>query len=265
MPEGDTVHHVADVLRAVLADKPLVRIEAPRVAGRLPVAGTVVESVDAHGKHLLVGLGDGSVLRVHLRMSGSWHVYRPGERWRRPTRSARLVLEVADAVAVCFSAPVVELHRPRGSPGRGLGIEHLGPDLCAAEPDLDRALDRLDCDGDPGRRAADVLVDQRVASGVGNVYASEVLWACGVHPGTPVGSLDRRSRRRLFETAHVLLRANLGGGPRATVPGGLAVYGRAGRPCPRCGAPVRRARQGEQARSTYWCPVCQPEPGPAGS
>lgn len=257
MPEGDTIHRAAAVLRRALAGRPLVRFSAPRLAGRGPAPGTLVEAVEAHGKHLLITFGDGAVLRVHLKMSGSWHVYRPGERWRRSPGAARVVLEVPDAVAVCFSAPVVELDRT-GRRGRPRGTRHLGPDLCREAPDLDECVRRLATAVEADAPVADALLDQRIACGVGNVYKSEVLWACGVHPSTPVGALDDRSRRQLVETAHRLLRSNLDGGPRTTVRGGLAVYGRAGRPCRRCGAPVESARMGEGARSTYWCPTCQP-------
>ena len=112
---------------------------------------------------------------------------------------------------------------------------------------------------DPSTPTKVALLDQRVACGVGNVYASEVPFAERVHPATPVGELDAATRRRLLATANRLLVANLQGGPRTTVPGGLAVYGRRGKPCRRCGTPVQSGRLGEQARSTYWCPRCQPE------
>jgi endonuclease-8 len=114
---------------------------------------------------------------------------------------------------------------------------------------------------DPSSEVGVVLLDQRVACGVGNVYKSEVLHACGTNPFVPVGTIDPAGRRRLVETASRLLRANLGTGPRRTVTGGLAVYGRAGRPCRRCGSRVLGRRQGEQARMTYWCPACQPATG----
>jgi endonuclease-8 len=140
-------------------------------------------------------------------------------------------------------------------------VAHLGPDLCAAGADLARAAANM-AGVEPGTSVADVLLDQQVAAGVGNVYKSEVLWACRVHPLTPIDRLDGTTRRRLVETAHDLLRRNLHPGPRTTYgsrPGSVAVYGRAHRPCPRCGTPIVSRRAGGQNRSTYWCPRCQPE------
>jgi endonuclease-8 len=172
-------------------------------------------------------------------------------------------------VAVCFSAPHVVLQRPgaaRVGSGTGPGglealtVGRLGPDLCGADPDRDEILRRLD--GLPAQDTplATVLLDQRLFCGVGNVYKSEVLSALGLHPATPIGWLGPDARLALIETAHRLLRANLATGVRATVAGGLAVYGRAGRPCRRCGRPIQWARSGPQQRSTYWCPRCQPAP-----
>ncbi len=239
----------------------MVRVETPRSRLRGPAPGTVVEAVEARGKHLLVRFADGSVLRTHMRMSGSWHLYRTGERWQRPPHLMRVLVEVDGWVAVCFSAPVVVWERgPLGDPSTGVP-DHLGPDLCNPEidlePALDRALARMARYGGPTDEIKPVLLDQRVACGVGNVYANEVLFACAVNPFTPLGALDGASRRRLLGTASRLLRANLDPGPRATVPEGLAVYGRHGRPCRRCGTAVRGRRQGDHARSTYWCPTCQ--------
>lgn len=270
MPEGDTIHRSANRLRPALAGRAVVRVETPRSRVRGPASGTIVEAVEARGKHLLVRFADGSVLRTHMRMSGSWHLYRTGERWRRPPHLMRALVEVEGWVAVCFSAPVVAWERgPLGEPSTGVP-DHLGPDLCDHEIDLDGALDaaldaalvRMARYAGPSDEIKPVLLDQRVACGVGNVYASEVLFACAVNPFTPLGALDEASRLRLLGTASRLLRANLDRGPRATVAEGLAVYGRRGRPCRRCGTAVRMRRQGEQARSTYWCPTCQAAPGP---
>jgi endonuclease VIII len=132
----------------------------------------------------------------------------------------------------------------------------LGPDLCRPEPDIDEALRRMDT-LHPATPIGVALLDQRVASGVGNVYRCEVLWACHVDPFRPVGDLDEKVRGQLFATAARMLRANLGGRRRQTAPGGLAVYDRAGLPCRRCGTAVRRRCLGEQARAAWWCPGCQ--------
>jgi endonuclease-8 len=119
-----------------------------------------------------------------------------------------------------------------------------------------RRLERLD----PATPIGVVLLDQRPACGIGNVYRSEVLWAERVAPRTPLRDLDDAARRSLYATAHRLLRANIGDRPRRTIATGLAVYERGGRRCPRCQATVVHERLGEQARSVWWCPACQPEP-----
>lgn len=261
VPEGDTIHRIADRLRPALAGQPLVRLEAPRaVAGsvRRPAPGTRISAVDAVGKHLLVRFDDGSVLRTHLRMSGSWHLYRAGERWQRPAHLMRALVEVPEWVAVCFAAPVVAIEHERTG---GPDIAHLGPDLADAgltDSDLDVCLARMATIPEPTAEIGPVLLDQRVASGIGNVIKSEVLWACKVDPFAPLATVDVETRRQLLRSAARLLRANVvNGGPRVTFGFGLAVYGRRGSPCPRCGTPIRMLRQGEQARSTYWCRRCQ--------
>lgn len=256
MPEGDTIHRAADRLRPALAGKALVRIEAGRARGRRPPPGTLIDAVEAQGKHLRIRFADGTALRTHLRMNGSWHLYRTGERWQRPAHTARAVVEVDGWVAVCFSAPVVELERDDAA------TAHLGPDLTSAEltdAHLDTAVERMAALAEPGTEIAVALLDQRVAAGIGNVFKSEVLFLHGVDPFSPVADVPVDERRRLLATAAKLLRANAtSAGPRITYQGATAVYGREGQPCRRCGSPVRRRRQGEQARSTYWCPTCQP-------
>ncbi len=255
MPEGDTIHRTAATLRTVLEGRALQRFEAPRVPGRTPAAGSRIEAVEARGKHLLIRFGDGVVLHSHMRMTGSWHTYRTGEPWQRHASRARVVIQTHSSVAVCFDAPVVELLDDRGV-ARHPQLHALGPDLCVPEPDIDEAVRRMDT-LDPATSIGAALLDQRVASGVGNVYRCEVLWAARVDPFLPVAEVDPTQRRALMATAARMLRANLESRRRQTVPGGLAVYDRAGRPCPRCGTAIRTRRLGEQARSVWWCPACQ--------
>ena len=259
MPEGDTIHRSATALRAALLEKVMTGFEAPRLTGPRPALGAVIERVDSRGKHIEIGWDDGIVLHTHMRMTGSWHLYRPGERWRRGTRHMRAAIEVEGFEAVCFNAPVVETFRTRdlaSHPGRRL----LGPDLCDTAVDVTGAVERIPQFCDETTTAAELLLDQRVAAGVGNVYKSEVLWACGVHPLTPVGALDLDTRFALLDTAAAFLQANLDQPSRITLPGspeGVAVYGRYGKPCFRCGTPIEVRRHGEQSRVTYWCPDCQ--------
>lgn len=268
MPEGDTIARTADVLRAALVGRPITAARARPQPGMRHVpdlsrlVGSTVTSVEPRGKHLLIGFDSGLTLRTHLRMRGSWHRYRPGERWHRPQTAASVVLENPSAVAVAFSTPVVELLTDADL-RRSSVLGSLGPDLLAADFDADAALARLRALG--GEELGNALLDQRAVAGIGNVYKSEVPFIEGLDPWSPVASLAEEELRRALATARRLLQANTRGGARVTtgsrVPGQvLWVYGRAGRPCRRCGTPIRHARQGPLARLTYWCPRCQPPP-----
>lgn len=264
MPEGDTILRTVRSLDRALRGRPLHRFQTPRSAGtRGPQPGETVEAVEARGKHVLIRFSGGLTLHTHMRMDGSWHLYRPGEPWRKPAHLVRALIEVEGFVAVCFSAPVVKL-LPTSSVDRDGPLAALGPDLTHADVDLDAVVARVRRLIDASTAAGVVLLDQRVAAGIGNVYRSEVLWACGVSPFVPAGDLDDDTWRELFATASRLLRANAQTARRTTVPGGLADYGRAGRACRRCRTTIRSTRLGEQARTVYWCPACQPgaEPTP---
>lgn len=257
MPEGDTIHRAANRMRPALAGFTVTRFEAARLVGDRPRVGERIESVEARGKHLLIEFSGGLVLRTHMKMSGSWHLYREGERWRKGAHLARAVVGADSGwVAVCFQAPVVEtFHRSAPEPDALAG---LGPDLTAVDPDLDLVLARVPNHADGETQVADALLDQRIAAGIGNVYKSEVLFLHGIDPFTPVRDVAPDRLREVYETAHRLLRANLDTARRVTYRNGVAVYGRKDQPCPRCGTSVRMRRQGPMARSTYWCPTCQP-------
>jgi endonuclease-8 len=265
MPEGDTLFRTAATLQRALAGATVSRFFSVYPAlERVRLAGRTVESVRAAGKHLLIALSGGVVLRTHLRMNGSWHLYRPGERWRRAPHRARLVIETPAWVAVGFDVPVAELVDERALP-RHRPLALLGPDLLSPSFDRAEALRRLRAAGDLD--VATALLDQRRLAGLGNVYKSEVLFLAGVHPATPVAALSDETLGRLVDLGARLLRANVGpgAGSRQTTgdaaPGArLFVYGRSGRPCRRCGTPIVWSRLGEGARSTYHCPTCQPAP-----
>ena len=272
MPEGDTLFRTAAGLRPYLVGR---TVTAARASGPGPipqvhrVVGHEITAVDAMGKNLLIRFDGGLEIRTHLRMNGSWHRYRPGERWRRPPTHARLVLEVPGAIAVCFDAPVVELLEVRAE-ALHPALAGLGPDLLSPDFDADEAIRRL---RDPSRAAtsiAETLLDQRALAGIGNVYKSEVLWIEGVSPFAATSDVPDDALVRLVVTARRLLLANVAttrGPERVTTtgdrgaPGPLYVYGRAGRPCRRCRTPITRARQGrELPRLTFWCPACQAGP-----
>jgi endonuclease VIII len=255
VPEGDTLVMTARRLRPALAGKPLVALTVRANRYPLPPAGSDVESVEARGKHLLVTFSDGTVLQSHLGMTGNWHLYRRGQRWRDEPGAARATIVVPQHEAVLFRAPTARLW-PARLPG-ARPWEDLGPDLCRPPVDLDaieRRVDALPADTEAG----EMLLHQQVAAGIGNVYKSETLFACGVHPFDPVSDLDGATVRRLYATASALLVANLGPGRRRTHGSGLAVYGRGGRDCPRCHATILSTRRGELGRVSYWCPRCQP-------
>lgn len=276
MPEGDTIHRAAAALRTALVGKPITRFEAPRLVGPRPATGRIVERVESHGKHLEIVWDDGLVLHTHMRMTGSWHLYRAGERWRRSVAQMRVEIDVGDWIAVCFNAPVVETYR-QFDRFRHPGFGPLGPDLCRAEADLDECINRLYHYDDQSAAVSEVLLDQHVACGVGNVYRCEVLWACEMHPFAPVSSLDAGDCAQLIHASARLLRANLASPHRSTLGlqssvsgatvarSGLAVYGRNGQRCVRCGDTVEVCRTGEHARLLYWCPGCQVRRSPASA
>ncbi|HEX9258497.1 MAG TPA: DNA-formamidopyrimidine glycosylase family protein [Acidimicrobiales bacterium] len=260
MPEGDTIHRTAAALRAAMLGKPMTAFQATRLSGLRPTPGAVIERVEATGKHLEIGWDDGVVLHTHMRMTGSWHLYRTGERWRKSTKQMRVVIEVPGWQAVCFAAPVVETYRAKAM-SRHPGLGSLGPDLARPGVDIEACVERMARFSDADTTVGDVLLDQRVACGVGNVFKSETLWACEVSPFTLVAALPVELRFQILQQAATLLQANVERAHRETVSGspeGLAVYGRFGKPCLRCSTPIEVRRHGEQARVTYWCPGCQP-------
>jgi endonuclease VIII len=270
VPEGDTLARTADGLRPYLVGRTVTGARASG-PGAVPqvhrIVGHEISEVVAIGKNLLIRFEGGLEIRTHLRMNGSWHRYRPGERWRRPPARARLVIEVPGAVAVCFDAPVVELLERRAE-ALHPALAGLGPDLLAPGFDSAEALRRLRDPGRAGDSIAQAILDQRVMAGIGNVYKSEVLWIERVSPFSTVASLDNATLERLVVTARRLLLANASAtrGPERTTtagdpgaPGALYAYGRAGRPCRRCRTSIARRRQGTALpRLTYWCPACQP-------
>ena len=251
MPEGDTLFHTALTLRPALLGESLTAVNV-RARGmyRLRV-GDTVRSVEAVGKFLEIVVERGLALRTHLHMTGVWHLYEQGERWRRPRHLARAVLETESHVAVCFAAPTIEV-----GPAADDRLTHLGPDLCHADVDLDAVVERV-AGSESSTEIAEVLLDQRLAAGIGNVYKNEVLWACEVSPFRPLADVDEPMRRRLYETAAEQLQANLGRWKRQTHPKGLAVYGRAGQGCYRCLGRIRTIEHGDIGRRTWWCADCQ--------
>jgi endonuclease VIII len=271
MPEGDSLARIAVALRPHLAGRTVTSARA-RLPGPIisKVVGKRIAAVDTAGKNLLIKFDGGLELRTHLGLHGSWHRYRPGEAWRRPMSRASLVLEVPGAIAVCFDAPVVELFEARAEPVHPV-LSTLGPDLLAPDLDVDATVARFQDRSQAAREIGEVLLDQRVVAGVGNVYKSEVLFLEGVNPFATTSSLGTAKLRAIVEQARELMRFNIRPGAAAgrvttldprtgarLAPTQLWVYRRAGRPCHRCGSLIKSAPQGREVpRTTYWCPKDQ--------
>ena len=262
MPEGDTIHRAARTLHAALAGRIVTKFESvfPQLA-RVELAGRTVESVGAAGKNLLMHFSGDLHLRTHMRMNGSWHIYKPGERWRKRRSDMRIVLETDAWVAVAFNVPVAEMHDSR-SLARQDDLLHIGPDFLAGEFDLAEARRRIRARGDS--EIADVLLDQRVVSGIGNEYKSEVLFIARVSPFARVDQVSDEQLDTILTTARKVMLANVAKPSAARITTFRLdprtkqyVYSRGGKPCLRCGTPIEYAKQGKDARGTYWCPRCQ--------
>jgi endonuclease-8 len=274
MPEGDTIFRAARALHRALAGQTVTAFDSQlpalnRIHDDAPLTGRTIERVTAAGKHLLMYFSGGLVLRTHMRMNGSWHIYRPGERWQRPRRDMRILISTATFEAVGFNIPVAEFTSSREL-SRHNELRRLGPDLLSDEFRASEAVQRIRERG--ATPIADALLNQRVVAGLGNVYKSEVLFMCRVNPFTPVRDVADDKLAAIVDTAQQVLRANVSEAlaPMTTYSGfrqttrraspreRLWVYGRARLPCRRCGTPVRIRKQGLDARLTYWCPECQP-------
>ena len=226
--------------------------------------GSTINMIEARGKHLLISFSNGLTLHSHLGLHGEWHRYRPTERWHGAASRVVAVLETPVQVAVCFDAPTVELIETRAVDIHP-GLARLGSDVARDSFDPQAALEAL---RDPARSSAtvgDALLDQRAVAGLGNVYRSELCFLERVNPFTPVSQVSDGTLTRMLVRGAQLTRANSRGGARVTTapgtPGNTYVYGRAGRPCRRCGTPIRtqasRAPWSDTPRRVYWCPSCQ--------
>lgn len=257
MPEGDTIHYHASRIRPVLEghvpdelSTPHPRFGRDRWPERLE--GRTVRSVDAYGKHLFLRFEGGLTIHSHLRMTGSWGTYRPGQRWRRGAHRAWLVLRTDAGEVVQFDGPVLELlTASRTRFDRTLA--QLGPDILAPELDEAAFLRRLRED-DPTRPIGDALIDQRTIAGIGNLWKVEGCFAAGIDPWRPTGAVSD-------DEALAIVRATRPGMQQSALDGmqdlHRTIYNRAGRPCPRCGAPILSRGQGDDNRITYWCGSCQ--------
>ncbi len=249
MPEGDVLFRTAATLQKWLAGREVTAATTTAA----PMVGRSVAKVEANGKHLLMHFDSGHVLHTHLRMTGSWHVYGVGERWQRPERQAKVSVICGERVAVCFNAPIVELLAPGGERSHP-SLSNLGPDVLDLPLDVEE-IRRRARSRPPTTALGELLLDQRVVAGIGNIWRCESLFLERRNPWVPTSSLTDRELDALVGTAHRIMRRNLGpftGRQQAWV------YRRAARPCRRCATRIRSRAQGEQARTAYWCPTCQP-------
>jgi endonuclease-8 len=243
MPEGDALHRAAQRLQVLVGQQLEVETPHPRAAVKQlapRLDGRRLEEVEAIGKNLLLRFEGGLTLRSHLRMKGRWRVFRRGtpifgQPW--------LVLRGDDYVGAMFNGAVLELDRGT--------VRRLGPDILAEQPDYETMLARLRAE-DQHREVGDALLDQRLVAGIGNKWKAECLWSARVSPWRPLADVSDRELLDTLEAAHEQMRTSL-----ENVPGRRHVYRRKGRPCPRCGTPIRSWPQGEGARMVYWCPTCQ--------
>ena len=266
MPEGDTIHRTAVVLRRALGGKIVTGfdISAPKVSAAArteEIVGSTVRSVESNGKHLFITFSTPSevVLHTHMKMSGSWHVYRPGERWWQPGSEARVVIHTADVVAPCFHPPIVELLTTKEL-GLHPIVSGLGPDIIRDDFDMAEALRRLRAR--PHRDIATALLDQSVISGIGNVFKVEALFLARTSPWSQVRELDDEQLREIVGHARTLIRLNRDGGERRThfalnSSERMWVDERAGLPCHVCGTRVESGWHPDEVRKSWYCPTCQ--------
>jgi endonuclease-8 len=278
VPEGDTIFRTARALTRALTAKPVTAFRSTypmltRFNDDTPLIGQTVDSVDSRGKWLLIQFSGGATLATHMLMSGSWHIYRHGERWQRPQDHMRILLENSDYVAVGFSVPVAKMMRAQER-ARTLLIPPAAIDVLSADFDASEVARRVQAHG--SEEIGDVLLHQEVIAGVGNVFKSEICFVTATNPFCKVAELDSERVAHLVATSRRLVKANVledsgdlivtyGGRQRRTThesdpSASLWVYGRHGEPCRKCGERIRRRIQGPDARVTFWCQQCQPMP-----
>ena len=279
MPEGDTIYRAARALQRAIGGKVVTGFETglaklARVDDDSPIVGRVVERVESRGKWLLIFFSGDLILVTHMLMSGSWHLYRVGERWRMGRSRMRVVIKTTDWEAVAFNVPIAEFYSAR-SLDKSSQVPRLGPDILSEEFTVEGGVSRLIEYGreNPDAEIGVVLLNQRVMAGLGNVYKSEVAFAAGVNPFRAMRTITKREMEMVVDFAQRYMKSNVaeGTGVGIVTRSGnrqtthamdreerLWVYRRQGQECRRCGAAVMMRKQGVQVRSTYWCPECQP-------
>lgn len=275
MPEGDTIFRAARALGRALGGKTITGFRSAyplltRYHDDHPLTGQTVEGVESRGKWVLMHFSGGATLATHMLMNGSWHIYRPGERWQKRPADARIVIENKEYVAVGFNVPVAEMHTAQ-TLARDKRIPAPKGDLLSADFDPEAAYERMTAQ--PDEELGDVLLRQRVIAGVGNEFKSEICFVTGLNPFRKMRTLTEAEVRGVIAVAGKQLRENVledspdtvvtrrGVGRRTTHNTDprerVWVYGRKGLPCRKCGTLIEGRPQGVDARVTYWCPECQ--------
>jgi endonuclease-8 len=253
--EGDTILRLARTLDAGLVGKEIsARTPGPRRPAGLPASeldGRVLERVESRGKHLLLHFEGGLALHSHLGMRGGWQLYRDGERWRRPAREAWIALAAEGTEAVNFGGSTMRIAR-EAQLRRDPRLARLGPDLLADDFDPAETVGRMRAIA-PDIELGEALLGQRLVAGIGNIFKSEGCFAAGVDPNRSLTSLADEELVAVLEETRTLMLAAVDSGRQPD-----HLYRKAGRPCPRCGTPILSRAQGDSARTTYWCPSCQP-------
>lgn len=275
MPEGDTIFRAARTLNRAFAGQVVTKFDTQlpklaRIDDNAPIAGRTMERVDAAGKWMLMYFSGDLILISHMLMSGSWHIYRPGEPWRQPRTHMRVAIYTEPFTAVAFRIPVAEFHTT-ATLARHPSVQRLGPDILSEQFDPAAAIAQLR--SRPALEVGAALLDQSLIAGMGNVFKSEVCFASRVHPFRTVASLSIEELAALVTNARKLMNANVtgssGGGivtysgirrttGRSDPSARVWVYQRRGEPCRVCGTPIAAHKQAPGARSTFWCPSCQP-------
>ncbi len=275
MPEGDTIFRAARTLNRALAGHVITKFETvfpklSRVDFDEGIVGRTVDRVEAQGKWMLMHLSGGRILLTHMLMNGSWHIYRPGEKWKLSSRSMRVMLATEQFVTVAFNIQIAEFHT-EDTLRRRAGFSQLGPSLLKEDFTEAEGVDRLL--KNPQFDVGDALLKQSIVAGIGNVFKSEICFACRINPFRKVSSLSASEAANLMTTARKFLRANVSVSSgdqivtytgmrrttsRANPEERLWVYKRKGDPCRVCGTLIVSRKQGTDARTTFWCPQCQP-------
>jgi len=275
MPEGDTIHRAARTLHRALAGQIVSGFETvlpqlSRVDFDCGITGRIVERIESQGKWMRMHFSSDLILLTHMLMSGSWHIYRPGEKWQRRAVDMRLVIKTENIWAVAFNVPIAEFHTADTLRRRD-GFRSLGPDVLGAEFDFARCIANLQAHGE--MEVGDALLTQSIIAGLGNVFKSEICFACRINPFRRMNTLNSEELNCLVNRARAFLLSNVGessGGQTVTYTGMrrttgrsnveelLWVYRRRGTPCRRCGTAIASRKQGSGARTTFWCPQCQP-------